>query len=120
MSEIYKDKVLRARDSDTIVTGRATGHPVRGLKNPWSRSMKALERTAADATELEGMYAGSLRRAVEGDAEGGSFMAGQAAGLVKARGCAADAVRELSAGFAAGDASARAVAALREGGEARG
>ena len=120
VSEIYKDKVLRARDSDTIVTGRATGHPVRGLKNPWSRSMKALERTAADATELEGMYAGSLRRAVEGDAEGGSFMAGQAAGLVKARGCAADAVRELSAGFAAGDASARVVAALREGGEARG
>lgn len=120
VSEIYKDKVLRARDSDTIVTGRATGHPVRGLKNHWSRSMKTLERTVADATELEGMYAGSLRRAIEGDAEGGSFMAGQAAGLVKARGCAADAVRELSAGFAAGDASVRAVAALREGGEARG
>lgn len=108
VSEAYKDKVLRARDFDTIVLGRVTGHPVRGLKNSWSRSMKALERTVSDPKELEGMYAGSLRRAVEGDAENGSFMAGQAAGLVKTRGCAADVVRELSEGFAAGEASARA------------
>ena len=124
VSETYKEKVLRAKDSDTIVTGRVTGHPVRGLKNPWSRSMKTLERTVDDIAALEGMYAGSLRRAVEGDADGGSFMAGQAAGMVKTRGSAADAVRELSAGFAAGDASARAAAALIgdscEGDEARG
>ncbi|MDO5042568.1 MAG: nitronate monooxygenase [Slackia sp.] len=124
VAEVYKDKVLRAKDSDTIVTGRVTGHPVRGLKNAWSRSMKSLERGVSDPHELEGMYAGSLRRAVEGDAEGGSFMAGQVAGLVKARGCAADVVSELSEGFAAGEASACAAASLlagvREGGERRG
>lgn len=124
VSEVYKDKVLRAKDSDTIVTGRVTGHPVRGLKNAWSRSMKSLERSTPDPERLEGAYAGSLRRAVKGDAEGGSFMAGQAAGLVKARGCAADVVRELSEGFAAGEASAHAAASLhaavREGGERRG
>lgn len=112
VSQVYKDKVLRAKDSDTIVTGRVTGHPVRGLKNAWSRSMKSLERSESDPEKLEGMYAGSLRRAVQGDVEGGSFMAGQAAGLVKACGCAADVVRELSEGFAAGEASARAAASL--------
>ena len=78
-----RTRCLRAKDSDTIVTGRATGHPVRCLKNPWSRSDRTPSSDAAASTdELEGMYAGSLRRAVEGDVDGGSFMAGQAACLV--------------------------------------
>ena len=109
VSEVYKRKVLDAKDSDTIVTGRTSGHPVRGLKNPWSRSMKALEASQTDAEELEGRYAGSLRRAVEGDAREGSFMAGQSAGLVHERLRAADVVRMLAAGFAAGAASAELV-----------
>lgn len=113
VSEVYKEKVLSAKDSDTIVLGRAGGHPVRGLKNAWARSMKALERSSVDAQELEGRYAGSLRRAVEGDARNGSFMAGQVAGLVQARGTAADVVRELAAGFSAGAAGAEALAACR-------
>lgn len=95
IAEAYKAKVLAAKDSDTIVTGRGAGHPVRCLKNPWSRSVRALEDAAASSDELEGLYAGSLRRAVEGDVDGGSLMAGQAACLVHERKSARDVVEEL-------------------------
>ena len=64
--------MLAAKDSDTIVTGRGAGHPVRCLKNAWSRNVRSLEDAAASPDELEGLYAGSLRRAVEGDVDGGT------------------------------------------------
>lgn len=80
----YKDKVVAAKDSDTIVTGRMGGHPVRGLKNPFARAAKAAESAAARGEkDAEMSLAGSLRRAVEGDVESGSLMAGQSACLVQ-------------------------------------
>ncbi|MEC4176990.1 nitronate monooxygenase [Adlercreutzia sp. R7] len=93
--EAWKEKVLKAKDSDTIVTGRGTGHPVRGLKNKFARECRKMEMAAQSGEELEGMYAGSLARAVAGDVENGSVMAGQVAALVTERGCAADVIAEM-------------------------
>ncbi|MEB1814629.1 nitronate monooxygenase [Adlercreutzia mucosicola] len=93
--ENWKEKVLKAKDSDTIVTGRGTGHPVRGLKNKFARECRKMEMAAKSGEELEGMYAGSLARAVAGDVENGSVMAGQVAALVTERGCAADVIRDM-------------------------
>ena len=99
--EAWKEKVLKAKDSDTIVTGRGTGCPVRGLKNKFARECRKIEMAATSGEELEGMYAGSLARAVAGDVENGSVMAGQVAALVTERGTAAgviaDMVREAEA-----------------------
>ena len=83
--ENYKDKVIGAKDIDTVVTGKRLGHPVRTLKNQLSRSFTEKEYDSSVSNEeLEKMGAGALRRAaVEGDLEGGSFMCGQIAGLVK-------------------------------------
>ncbi|MBN2503886.1 MAG: enoyl-[acyl-carrier-protein] reductase FabK [Bacilli bacterium] len=79
----YKDMVLRAKDSDTIVTGRETGTPVRVLKNPMAREYVLLSQKGVSREELERLTLGSLKRAVfDGDIETGSFMAGQIAGLV--------------------------------------
>lgn len=83
----YKEKVIKARDIDTIVTGKRLGHPVRSLKNPMSREFikKEYDSTVTDE-ELEAMGAGSLRKAaVDGDVNGGSCMCGQIAGIVKDR-----------------------------------
>lgn len=80
----YKDAVVKARDNDTIVTGRIAGTPVRILKNPMSREYVKLEREGAGKMELEKFTLGSLRRAVsEGDVKTGSLMAGQVASMVK-------------------------------------
>ena len=81
--ENYKQAVLKARDSDTTVTGRSIGGPVRVLKNKMAREYLALEKRNATLEELETVTIGGLRRAVlEGDVERGSVMMGQAAGLV--------------------------------------
>ena len=81
----YKLKIIKAKDTDTVVTGRNTGAPVRVLKNKMSK--KYLEMTKygdIGLEELELLTLGSLRKAVfEGDMENGSIMAGQSAGLVK-------------------------------------
>ncbi|MDD7369971.1 MAG: nitronate monooxygenase [Berryella intestinalis] len=95
VDDAYKQRVLDAKDSDTIVTGRGSGHPVRCLKNRFSRRVRQLELDASCADELEGLYVGSLRRAVEGDVDGGSVMAGQVAGLVSERGSAAEVVDRM-------------------------
>ncbi|MCK5388547.1 MAG: nitronate monooxygenase [Candidatus Izimaplasma sp.] len=83
--ENYKMKVIKAKDTDTVVTGRNTGAPVRVIKNKMSR--KYLEMTKygdIGLEELEELTLGSLRKAVfEGDMDNGSIMAGQSAGLVK-------------------------------------
>lgn len=80
----YKDKVLKAKDRDTIVTGKSLGHPVRALKNAMTREFLAKEKDASTTSdELEKMGAGALRRAaIEGDVKTGSCMCGQIAGLV--------------------------------------
>ena len=79
----YKNAVIAARDRDTVVTGRASGAPVRILKNKMSRAYLRLEQEGATLEELEKYTLGSLRRAVfDGDTENGSLMAGQVAGMV--------------------------------------
>ncbi len=80
----YKQKIIEANDRGTVVTGRSTGHPVRGLKNKLSREFEDLEKSGASIEELEKLGTGKLRLAVvEGDTLWGSLMAGQSAGLVK-------------------------------------
>ena len=81
--ENYKKALLKAKDSDTIVTGRIGGTPVRVLKNKMTREYVRLEKEGADKMELEKYTLGSLRRAVfEGDTDTGSLMAGQVAGML--------------------------------------
>ena len=81
--ENYKAALLKAKDSDTIVTGRSVGAPVRVLKNKMAREYLALEKRGATLDELEHVTLGGLRRAVfEGDMERGSVMAGQVAGML--------------------------------------
>ena len=81
--ENYKQAVLKAKDSDTIVTGRSIGGPVRVLKNKMSRRYLEMEKRGASLEELETVTLGGLRRAVlEGDVETGSVMLGQTAGLL--------------------------------------
>ncbi len=80
----YKDRVIKAKDIDTIVTGKKLGHPVRALKNHMTREFSKKEQDPATTSqELEAMGAGALRKAaVEGDVKEGSCMCGQIAGLV--------------------------------------
>lgn len=79
----YKQKVLNAKDIDTVVTGRCTGHPVRILKNKLSRQFLELESKNAPIDEIEKLGVGALARAaVNGDMDYGSVMAGQIAALV--------------------------------------
>jgi enoyl-[acyl-carrier protein] reductase II len=80
----YKQKILAARDTSTIVTARPTGHPVRVIKNKLTRNFQQLEKRNASLEEYEKLGKSSLYRAVrEGDMDYGSIMAGQSAGLVK-------------------------------------
>ncbi len=96
VDQAYKDKVLAAKDSDTIVTGRAGGHPVRGLKNRLTREIRQMEAAGkGESAEAEERLAGSLRRAVQGDVDMGSLMAGQVACLVHDIKPAAEIVQDL-------------------------
>lgn len=82
--ENYKNLVLKARDIDTKVTGRSTGHPVRALRNQMTKQYLEMEEKDASFEELELLTLGGLRKAVvDGDVKTGSVMAGQSAGLVK-------------------------------------
>ncbi|MCS5422978.1 MULTISPECIES: nitronate monooxygenase [Psychrilyobacter] len=81
--ENFKIAVLEASDTDTLVTGRSLGGPVRGIKNPMTMKFLELEKRSASRDELEELSLGSLRKAVfEGDKENGSVMAGQICGMV--------------------------------------
>lgn len=82
--ENYKNSILKAKDIDSRVTGRSTGHPIRVLRNDMARKYLEMEKEGAPFEELEKMTLGSLRRAVQdGDAKNGSLMAGQIAGMIK-------------------------------------
>ena len=75
---------MKAKDSDTVVTGRSVGGPVRCLKNRMTREYLALEKRGATLEELETVTLGGLRRAVfDGDMDTGSVMAGQVAGMLR-------------------------------------
>lgn len=80
----YKQKIIRAKDIDSEVTGRSHGHPIRCLRNPMTKEYLRLEKEGAPFEELEKLTLGSLRSAVmDGDVKNGTVMAGQIAGLVK-------------------------------------
>ena len=82
--ENYKNAVLKAKDSDTVVTGRSVSAPVRIMRNPMSQEYLRLEKEGASRDELEKLTLGSLRKAVfDGDVKNGSVMMGQIAGMVK-------------------------------------
>ena len=82
--ENYKEKIIKAKDIDSKVTGRSTGHPVRVLRNQMSNEYIKKEQEGATLEELELLTLGGLRKAVvEGNVKEGSLMAGQVAGLVK-------------------------------------
>lgn len=84
--EKYKERILKAKDIDSEVTGRSHGHPVRGLRNKMTREYLKLEQEGASFEELEKLTLGGLRKAViEGDTDNGSVLAGQIAGMVNKR-----------------------------------
>lgn len=82
--ENYKQKIIKAKDIDSVVTGRSTGHPVRCIRNRMTKEYLRLESEGASLEELELLTLGSLRQSVmDGDVIKGTIMAGQSAGLVK-------------------------------------
>ena len=82
--ENYKARIIKAKDIDTRVTGRTTGHPVRTLRNDMTKKYLDLEKSGASLEELEYLTLGALRKAVvEGDVKEGSVMAGQIAGMIR-------------------------------------
>lgn len=92
----YKEKILRATDLCTMVTGKRLGHPVRSLRTQFTREYAKAEYGGIPDRELEELGAGALRIAVkEGDMEKGCFLAGQAAAMVKKEQPAAEIVKEV-------------------------
>ncbi len=96
--ENYKKALLEAKDSDTIVTGRSAGAPVRVLKNRMAREYLRLEKEGASLEELEKVTLGGLRRAIGGDIVTGSVMTGQVAGMLRRIRPVREILEELSFG----------------------
>lgn len=79
----YKDKILKATDVSTIVTGKSLGHPVRSLKTPFSRTFSKMENDpSVNPDEILAFGSGALRKAVQEGDRNGSYMAGECAGMV--------------------------------------
>lgn len=94
----FKQKVMNAKDIDTVVTGRPTGHPVRILKNKLARQFQELEANAAPLDEYEKLGVGALAKAVvQGDMDYGSVMAGQIAAIVNKEQSCKDIIIEMFA-----------------------
>ncbi|MFV3013829.1 enoyl-[acyl-carrier-protein] reductase FabK [Clostridium botulinum] len=92
----YKNKVMKAKDIDTQVTGRPTGHPVRIIRNRLSRKFQILEKEGASLEEFEKLGRGALSKAViEGDIDNGSVMAGQIAGLINREQTCSEIINEM-------------------------
>lgn len=99
VSEVYKELVLKAKDTSTRATGRTTGHPVRALKSPFSNRYAQREDAGASPEELAALGTGALRKAAqEGDYTQGSFLCGQIAGMVSKRQPAHEIVHDLVEG----------------------
>ncbi len=93
---VYKEKILKANDLCTMVTGKRLGHPVRSLRTQFARDYSDAEYGGMLDDELEALGEGALRRAVQdGDLEKGCFIAGQAAAMVKRVQPAAEIVKEI-------------------------
>ncbi|MEY8395798.1 enoyl-[acyl-carrier-protein] reductase FabK [Lachnospiraceae bacterium 45-P1] len=94
--ENYKDRIIKARDIDSAVTGRSHGHPVRCLRNQMTREYNRLEGEGKSFEELEYLTLGALRKAVmEGDVTNGTVMAGQIAGMVKKKQTCKEMINEM-------------------------
>jgi enoyl-[acyl-carrier protein] reductase II len=94
--DAYKQRVISAKDIDSEVTGRSTGHPVRQLRNKMTREYLKMEKEGASFEELEYLTLGSLRKAVqEGDIIDGTVMAGQIAGLIKKEQTCSEIIQEI-------------------------
>ncbi len=92
----YKDMLLKAKDIDSVVTGRSTGHPIRVIRNQMTRKYLKMEEEGATLEELEMLTLGALRKAVQdGDVKEGSVMAGQVAGLINKRQTCKEIVEEV-------------------------
>ena len=92
----YKQKILKAKDIDSEVTGRSHGHPIRSLRNPMTKEYLRLEKEGASFEELEHLTLGSLRNAVvDGDVKMGTVMAGQIAGMIKEEQTCAEMIQEM-------------------------
>ena len=96
--ENYKQYIIKAKDIDTRVTGRSTGHPVRVLRNQITNKYLEMEKQGATFEELESLTVGGLRRAVqEGDTKTGSLMSGQIAGMIHDEPTCAEVIQRLVA-----------------------
>ena len=96
--ENYKQRIIKAKDIDSTVTGRSHGHPVRGLRNQMTREYIKLEQEGKSFEELEYLTMGTLRKAVmEGDVMHGTVMAGQIAGMVKKEQTCKEMISEMTA-----------------------
>ena len=96
---VYKEKILKATDLCTMVTGKRLGHPVRSLRTPFAKDYAKAEYGGLPDEELEALGAGALRLAVqEGDLKKGCFLSGQCAAMVKKEQPAAEIVREIAEG----------------------
>jgi len=94
--ENYKNKVINAKDIDSVVTGRNTGHPVRCLRNKLTREYKKFDKENISLEEYEKLGIGALRRAAkDGDIDMGTVMAGQIAGLISKKQSAKEIIEEM-------------------------
>lgn len=95
--ENYKERIIKAKDIDSVVTGRTHGHPVRTLRNQMTKDYLKLEAGGASFEELEYLTLGALRNAVvDGDVKNGTVMAGQIAGLIKKEQSCKEIIEELA------------------------
>ena len=98
VNEKYKERIIKAKDIDSAVTGRSHGHPVRCLRNQMTREYNRLEAEGKSFEELEYLTLGSLRKAVmEGDVVNGTVMAGQIAGLISKEQTCKEMIEEMMA-----------------------
>ena len=98
--EVYKERLIKASDIGTMVTGKSLGDAVRSLKTPFTKQFAKMEADpSVSADEIRAFGTGSLRKAVfDGDLAGGSFLAGEAAGLISRRESAAAIVEDIIGG----------------------
>jgi enoyl-[acyl-carrier protein] reductase II len=96
ISQTYKDLVIKAKDTDSIVTGRFTGHPCRNVKTKFAKKLQTFERDGGTPEEFEEITLGSLRKAVQdGNLEEGSFLCGAIAGMITEVKPCADIIKEM-------------------------
>jgi enoyl-[acyl-carrier protein] reductase II len=96
INPVYKELVIKAKDTDSIVTGRFTGHPCRNVKTKFSKKLQTFERDGGTPEEFEEITLGSLRKAVQdGNLEEGSFLCGAIAGMITEVKPCAEIIKEM-------------------------